>query len=972
MIQLPELFDDVLKRDKTLAAGVRKTFDAFEPWLEQSGMPFFPGFTDHSPRHINDVLTTAASLISDSSRPLLSAEDVAILSLAILLHDCGMHITQDTFRMMVRSTSIPAVPAMRDLPWSKLWTEFLSEAQRWGEDRLQGVFGDVDPIEVGKIDLQNLNERDCLLVGEFVRRHHTRFAHEVAINGVPSPTNPLRLVDFDSDFSDLAGLTARSHGMSIRDTFGYITTRYGRIAEFRRVKIPYIMAVLRIADYVQVQSERALKSLLSVKELRSPISRQEWRNHFSVRDVTLLHEDPEAMYVNARPTDVKTFLRLDQLFKDIQRELDSSWATLGEVYGRLGNLGQLGLSIRRIRSSLDDIDRFSASVPYVPRRAGFESSGPELLKLLVGPLYEYDVTVGVRELVQNAVDACRERIDLEGISSSATECPSVVVDIQESEDGGGWIEVTDGGVGMTLETVTKYFLVAGASFRNSDVWKRQHVDDSGNIRIMRGGRFGIGALAAFLLGEELSVRTRHFQRDSSEGIEFTARMDEPIVELRRCAAAAGTSVKVWIRDPSVIGALRLPFRRDFPGGEAVVETLSWDAVDWFTQKSPRVEYRWNGYNTDKSELDQHKPRRRYSAVYRRQEDLVPHPGEQDPAWNELKDVHPYREILWQYPKEQKRTEDDEYPVTRSGFVTVNGIWVQDLRDRYGQSPDLSSEEESRVVPSYRVIRPSIAIFDPFGICPINLQRSSVSFEHMGIDRKLEVAIVKAELCELSKGVQRPITLGAYLGLCKRLMTSKKIRFYSRVAAPLGVTTSGIFLLTEAVVAKLDLDTVFFVDTKNVGSDLEVASILGKREALVCRAGSEGLQADLGWFRSVLSDLDRDGGRFLYGTGIPWLPHTAAVARIPMELWTLANEKSRVSRELLDRIVIEHEDKESIRVRTGKLTDAQRLTTRVDSLRGAILETASVAGWSLAAGMEQPAQTSVLIDLWRDLFRDGYL
>ena len=101
---LPTIFQERLSQSPELAAAVTKNFERFEPWIEQSGMPFFPAFTDHSPRHINDVLITAASLISDESYKQLSPEDIAVLCIAALLHDCGMHLTQTGFRALIKES----------------------------------------------------------------------------------------------------------------------------------------------------------------------------------------------------------------------------------------------------------------------------------------------------------------------------------------------------------------------------------------------------------------------------------------------------------------------------------------------------------------------------------------------------------------------------------------------------------------------------------------------------------------------------------------------------------------------------------------------------------------------------------------------------------------------------------------------------------------------------------------------------
>jgi hypothetical protein len=50
----------------------------------------------------------------------------------------------------------------------------LSEASRFNEEKLTAIFGSSEPYRFDQLNLENLSERDCLLIGEFVRRHHTR------------------------------------------------------------------------------------------------------------------------------------------------------------------------------------------------------------------------------------------------------------------------------------------------------------------------------------------------------------------------------------------------------------------------------------------------------------------------------------------------------------------------------------------------------------------------------------------------------------------------------------------------------------------------------------------------------------------------------------------------------------------------------------------------------------------------------
>lgn len=974
MIKLPILFESVLSKDVGLSAAVNQSFELFEPWLTQSGMPFFPGFTDHSPRHITDVLNTSASLISDNSYELLTADDVATLCIATLLHDCGMHLTQDGFRALIEDSTPSPISGFNDRPWKQLWTEYLAEARRFGQDKLLAIFGETEPIRTDAIDYDNLSERDLLLIGEFVRRHHTRLAHEIALKGVPSRSaNKLELKGFNSDLKDLAGLVARSHGMPIRSTFSYLEEKYSLVPDQCRVKSPFLMAVLRISDYVQVQSERALKSLLSVKELRSPLSKQEWRNHFAVKNVSRWHNDPEAFFVNAAPTDVKTFLRLTNLFSDIQRELDESWATLGEVYGRLGSLAGLGLTMRRIRSNLDSVEKFAKTVPYVPIKANFDSSGPELLKLLVGPLYDYEYKIGIRELIQNAVDACREFVDSKGETTSKTQSPvavpDVVIGIEENDDGTGWVTVTDCGVGMTLDTVTKYYLIAGASFRNSDLWKQQHLDEGGQARITRGGRFGVGALAAFLLGDEIEVKTRHFGRPDQDGIEFRARIDDPAIELRRCIAPVGTTIKVWISNPRVLDSLRpVISTADIIQREIPVTIESWSEVDWFVQTSPIVEYRWNGFNCDSTSAT---TRIRYSGTFRpKKTDCVPFPGTVDPAWERLTDVLIYRDIYWRYVPPEKRTSGkSSWLVYPHNEVTVNGIRVQTLPGyEYDSLARLKLDNKLfGAGPSFNIRRPSLAIFDPAGVCPINLQRSSVAFDRMDIDLCLAKSVLKKNLHGLFEKAKKCPTISQFHKLCTETQTARDVIYLGHLS-PLTATVDGFCLSSPKVLLDHEIRTIYFI---SVNSEFELPSTqlsdcLTDNEALIFRAAQQGRQSDLAWFRGAATASATADYYYSNEAGFPRLNNTSYVALMPKEKWTYVSERGRVSQYILNDLNQSSHSDSHVQVTAGEHKHVRHLANRCGELLQAMGKDAEVVCWSIAEKQPYAGLNSILSDMWMEV------
>lgn len=334
-MQLPDTLEKLLAAAPGLHAGVLQTLTEFRPWLEHSQLPFFPEYTDHGPDHIEKVLQTANAIIKDEARAATTPADAAVLSISVLLHDSALHLSEASFLSLVYSgESRPISDLLGDEPWNSLWENFLAASRRLDAKQLVRLFGDPEPARRPPRNWEDWTYRDRVLIGDFIRRHHHRIAHEFAVFGVPSPPGNARLtVHLPEDLADLAGVIARSHGTPARASFDYLDAKFDR-REFRGVHPVFLMVLLRVSDYLQVQSDRAPGQVLQVRQLRSPFSRGEWRTHHAVRDIRTTHEDPEAVFVQAMPEDVETFLKLRSLLGGLQAELDTSWAVLGEVYGR--------------------------------------------------------------------------------------------------------------------------------------------------------------------------------------------------------------------------------------------------------------------------------------------------------------------------------------------------------------------------------------------------------------------------------------------------------------------------------------------------------------------------------------------------------------------------------------------------------------------------------------------------------------
>ena len=560
-IVIPGRLRDLLAKDSELSGAVTVTLARYSDWLAESRLAFFPEYTDHGPTHIANVLAASNRLITDAAFPVLSPQDAGALVIAVLLHDIALHLTQAGFcRLAPGRTALQPISELGDKAWPVLWEQFRAEAIRFSGAENMRLFGDPAAVVPPALDQWNWSKKQDLLVGEFIRRHHARLAHQIALHGFPgSEREELELSSLlPAAFSDVAGLIARSHGMPLRPCTDYLQGKYFNRLDPLRVHALFLMCVLRVADYMQIESDRAPIVWLRMSPLRSPISIQEWKKHHSIGEVTPDENDPEAYTVLVTPEKVDcvgTCLQIRALLDSIQSEIDQSWAVLGEVYGRQRDSNRplylLGLTMRRVRSNLND-PHFLGRLPFEPVSLRFRSADAKLFRLLTEPLYGGEANIGVRELLQNSIDAVREleafckrhRKDRQEIELP-DQPAEVVVELVENTEGQPCLTVRDRGIGMTLEIIRDYFLCVGASFRESLAWRSEFTSIKGTSEVLRTGYFGVGALAGFLVGEQIKVSTRHVT--SEEGLEFSTTIDTYPIQIRRIKRPVGTTITIPLR-----------------------------------------------------------------------------------------------------------------------------------------------------------------------------------------------------------------------------------------------------------------------------------------------------------------------------------------------------------------------------------------------------------------------------------------
>jgi molecular chaperone HtpG len=546
-MKIPQRFEKIIKSNYTLYSIVLDVISSVVPIYKDNKLYFFEEYTDHGIDHIENVLESEEFIISENSFMHLDGNEVFVLILATLIHDIGMHIDLSFFNLLIKgSYDAYRIDEIDDKTWSELWLEYLSEVKRFSTTQKINIFGKESvPFKIPDLsNKDNLTGYDKKLIGEFIRRNHGRIAQEIILNGLRGEkvTIELGAIKIDEKVKQLVGILARSHNMDIRDTFNYLRKiGHDSWRNPHGVNIIFLMVVIRIADYIQIDKTRVNALLLKLKTFNSPISKLENDTHLAINSINYNQIDNERLYVDCSPENSVMFVKIKKLLTDIQKELDISWAILGEIYGFIPK-NKPSIKFRRISSNLEN-KTYLGNLNYVPEQVSFKMDN-NLSKLLVRPLYGENPKFAVRELLQNSIDACNERRMIDKLNYT----PLIDVSIERLDKDFNLFIINDNGKGMVQNEIINYFLNVGASYRNSLDWKKRFIDEQGNTKVNKIGKFGIGVLASFLLGEKIEVRTKSILDNVT--YSFSANIDSQFINIETSENNEdyGTTIKITLNN----------------------------------------------------------------------------------------------------------------------------------------------------------------------------------------------------------------------------------------------------------------------------------------------------------------------------------------------------------------------------------------------------------------------------------------
>lgn len=386
-------------------------------------------------------------------------------------------------------------------------------------------------------DISQISDEDAnFKIQEYIREHHAERVSKVlesykCNNG--QNVGSLFVVGNSYNVSDYISQICQSHTESI----GWIRSNISvdeqiAVYDFNPQQIAIL---LRIADNLDIDDRRApyyIAELLGVKGY----SDDEWRKHIPITNYDKVKTSDEGL---------KLFFRGECKDSSIYRKI-------------LEHIDWLETELKAIE---DDIKTYKEpyNINIVPdiensiKTIGFEASSlkftldyEKVVHLLMGEKIYGNQRAGLRELLQNSIDAVlvmKEKLKGELISSYS---PIISIHMNKTMNS---IVIEDNGIGMTESVIKNYFFNIGKSFYVSEEYRKYRLDYSAI------GHFGIGFLACFMLSNHVQLETKSID---GEAISIEFEKNSPYITKKKGIKGTfseGHGTKIYLDYSEIIGGI---------------------------------------------------------------------------------------------------------------------------------------------------------------------------------------------------------------------------------------------------------------------------------------------------------------------------------------------------------------------------------------------------------------------------------
>lgn len=488
----PDFHDSVLYNrlneidfDHTLIVKVDSLISKITPLLGTIGNHTFSNYTLHNPLHSRKLLHITEILLDKIVIDNLSALELTVIIMSFYVHDLGMVVTSEN------RTKIIEGDEFKRFLRSKVEFSYRIDKLRDEISNVEGVEKDAYYIAISEL-------YDAALT-DFIRPRHASIDRYNEIlgsiikdddifcyKGFTFKDELLRICSSHNE--DCYTLTKSKGGKPLYKTDQYIGGQ--------KLNCQFCAAVLRIADILDFDYERTPDSLfraIGIETKKMPgfkISLKEWQKQMATHTVRITDD---AIIVDADSKSPSIEHAIKEMCQWIEKEIRGTRSVLQNNSSKITDNYYIELPSR----VFCEVRSFG----YVYKDYTIKLNERAIINLLMGDNLYAKTQVAVRELVQNAIDACVVRSKIENRDYK----PEINVSISDEEDR-YWLVIKDNGIGMDDYVLSNYFFKIGSSYYQSEEFK-VYQEKERILGFTPISRFGIGLLSVFMIGDVVRVTT---------------------------------------------------------------------------------------------------------------------------------------------------------------------------------------------------------------------------------------------------------------------------------------------------------------------------------------------------------------------------------------------------------------------------------------------------------------------------------
>lgn len=477
------LMKELKRRDSPFFNKINELYIEIEDVLNNRIARVFPFYTQHDVKHSLRIMGHIYDIIENVEE--LNDLEIALLIYAAMLHDIGMAADEEEI-----------------------------EKIKSGELKYEGLDY--------SLQLKEFSNNETYALQEFVREVHAYRSSEFIKNKL---LKYFTIPDMQSvSFANELALVCEAH---TKDFFWLKENLDSNIVKGSySVNLIFCAMALRLGDILDFDSSRTPGRLF---EAARPLgySLQEWKQHFVIENAPKVITNKQGLKVvefYGNCEEPKIYRKVLGYLNWVENEINNALEISGNSEGK----HKFNLHYK--------VNNFIKSKNYKVVDLKFEFNYLKVMQILMGEELYGNKKSGLREIIQNSIDACNHLIVIKNNDKKPWEDEyRGKIDIILSKSTNEVI-IRDNGIGMDYSVLKRYFLELGSSYYKSKEFK---ILDNKYKPI---GNYGIGFLASFMLSSKIKVRTSHYKSDVI--LELEVEKDDQYVAIKEEKASGmfGTEI----------------------------------------------------------------------------------------------------------------------------------------------------------------------------------------------------------------------------------------------------------------------------------------------------------------------------------------------------------------------------------------------------------------------------------------------